>query len=148
MLRPLRAELAIGIVWALVWLPLGAMVALYAAATPPQPGDFLHRPVAFPVFLSAWTVWGLLSGTGFALILGAAERRRTLGSLSLVRTACWGALGAISAPIVLTAVDIVRGVPGSLPHYWRLPLVIILVSAALGAACAAATLMVARHRPR
>ena len=148
MLRSLRAALAIGAIWALAWLPLGVLVALYAAARPPQPGDFLHRPVAFPVFLAAWTAWGLLSGTGFALILGAAERRRRLGSLTLVRTACWGALGAISAPAVLTVVGLVRRVPASLPHYWRVPLVSIVVSAALGAACAAATLLLARRRPR
>jgi hypothetical protein len=148
MIRQLRAAVAIGAIWAVTWVPLGALVGLYAAASPPQPDDFLYRPVAFPTFLLAWTIWGGLSGVGFALILGAVERRRTLGDLSVARTACWGALGAISAPAFLTAIDVAHGVPAASLHYWRLPVVSILVSAALGAACAAATLMLARRPPR
>jgi hypothetical protein len=142
--RHLRAALVIGAVWALAWLPLGALVALYAAGSAPQPDDLLFRPVDLPTFVVVWTVWGGLSGTAFAIILGAAERRHSLKQLSLVRTAVWGALGAMSAPILLTAVDVARGLPGTPVYDWRIPLITIAASAILGGGCAAATLGVAR----
>jgi len=142
--RQLRAALVIGGVWALVWLPLGGLVALYAAGSPPRPEDLLYRPVAVPTFLLVWTLWGGLSGTGFAIILGTVERRRTLGQLSIVRASLWGALGAMSVPALLTAVDVARGLPGTPLYDWRVPLVTVLVSATLGGVCAAATLAAAR----
>lgn len=141
----LRAALAIGCIWALVWLPLGALVALYAAGSSPQPEDLLYRPVEVPTFLLVWTIWGGLSGTGFAIILGTAERRRTLGQLSIARTGLWGALGAMSAPTLLTAVDMVRGLLGASLYDWRVPFVSVLASAILGGACGAATLIAARR---
>jgi hypothetical protein len=148
MLRQLRAALSIGIIWALVWLPIGAAVALYAASEPPRPSDLLHRPVDFGVFLSVWTVWGGLSGTGFSLILAATERRRRLADLSRARTALWGGLGSMSVPAVLTALDWARGSLASSLYDWRPPVVSLLASAALGAACAAATLAFARRPAR
>ena len=143
--RRLRAALAIGGIWGLVWFPLGALVALYAAGSPPQPADLFYRPVDVPTFLLVWTIWGGLSGTGFAIILGTAERRRTLGELSIARAALWGALGAMSAPTLLTAVDLARGLLGSRLYDWRVPLVSVLASAILGGACGAATLIAARR---
>ena len=145
MSRRLRAAFTLGFMWAIAWFPIGVLVALYAAATPPKPGDLLWRPIEFPTFLSVWTIWGGLSGTGFALILGATERGRMLGELSLARTALWGALGAMSAPSVLTAIDMWRGLAFSPLYDWLVPLTGVLASAVLGGACAAATLIVARR---
>jgi hypothetical protein len=51
----------------------------------------------------------------------------------------------MSVPTLLTALDVVRG-PATSPLYdWRVPLASALTSAALGGACAAATLLVARR---
>jgi hypothetical protein len=77
--------------------------------------------------------------------LSVLERRRTLGSLSVARTALWGAFGAMSVPTLLTTFDLLQG-PATSPLYdWRVPLTSALASATLGAACAAATLLVARR---
>jgi hypothetical protein len=131
--------------WALVWLPIGLAVALYAASSPPQPSDVISRPVSVALFLTAWTAWGGISGAGFALILGFTERRRSLGELSLARTTVWGALGAMTVPTVLTLIDLLR-MPVSLPLYdWRFPLVALAASASLGAVCGAVTLTLARR---
>jgi hypothetical protein len=147
MMRHLRAALSIGLLWALAWLPVGAGVALYAGSGPPQPGDLLFRPVAVGPFLSAWTVWGGLSGVGFAVVLGIAERRRGLAQLSLGRLAAWGAVGAMSVPAALVTLDLVRGALRSPLYDWRPPVVSLLVSAGLGAVCAAGTLLLARRAP-
>ena len=148
MLRQLRAILSVATVWALVWLPIGAVVALYATSRPPQPSDLLHRPVEFRVFLSVWTVWGALSGAAFALVLRSAERRRRLAELSLGRTALWGGLGAIAIPALLVALDLLRGSIGSPLYDWRPALVSLVTSAILGASSAAATLALARRPVR
>ncbi|MDH4045086.1 MAG: hypothetical protein OEW06_11560 [Gemmatimonadota bacterium] len=148
MLRTLRAAIVIGIFWALAWLPVGAALALYAGLSPPQPSDILYRPVDGWLFLSVWTAWGGLSGTAFALLLSAVERRRTLAELSLTRTALWGALGAMSAPAVLTMLDILRGQTASPIYDWRPSLISLALSAMLGAVCGAATLVSARRPTR
>ncbi|MGI9629282.1 MAG: hypothetical protein ACR2QM_20835 [Longimicrobiales bacterium] len=46
---------------------------------------------------------GAIAGAGFATLLGATERDRTLGQLSLSRMATWGALGgaAIGLPMAI-----------------------------------------------
>ncbi len=144
-MRRLRAAVSIGLLWALGWLPIGAAVAWYAAARPPHPTDLIFRPVDLAVFLPAWTIWGGLSGGGFALVLGAVERRRGLAQLSLGRTAAWGALGSLSVPALLVALDVLRGAARSPLYDWRPALVALAVSAGLGAACAAGTLLLARR---
>jgi len=145
MLRKLRAALVIAGIWAIVWMPMGLALALYAGSRSPQPTDVLARPVSVPVFVSAWTMWGGMSGALFAFILGLAERRRTLASLSRVRTVAWGAIGCVTLPAVLTVVDAL-GTPAGLRGYgWRFPVAALAVSAGLGAACAAATLALARR---
>jgi hypothetical protein len=145
MLRVVRAVLGIALMWALVWLPIGVAVALYAASSPPQPSDFISRPVSFPVFLTVWTVWGGLSGAAFALILKFTERRRSLGELSPVRTAVWGALGAMTVPAALTLIDVLRTQVTPPLYDWRVPLVALVVSGGLGGICGWATLTLARR---
>ncbi len=145
MLRQFRAALGIGLMWAVIWLPIGLALALYAASFPPQPSDIISRPVSVPWFVTVWTAWGGISGTGFAIILGFTERRRSLSELSLSRIAAWGALGAMTVPTLLILVEILS-TPLSLHFYdWRLPLVVLAVSATLGGVCGAVTLTLARH---
>jgi hypothetical protein len=131
--------------WALVWLPLGLALGLYAGSRPPQPSDIISRPVSLGSFVTAWTLWGALSGAVFAVVLAATERRRTIEHLSTARTAVWGVLGAVALPLVLTIVDVVL-TPAALRGYgWGFPLLVLSVSATLGACCAAATLTLARR---
>ncbi len=144
-LRRFRAALSVGIFWGLAWLPIGAALAFYASLSPPRPSDLLYRPVDFRVFLTAWTIWGGLSGLVFALILGAAERRHTLAELSVARTAGWGALGSASVPGLLAGFDVLRGATAGALYDWSPAVVSLIVSAGLGAACAAGTLAVARR---
>jgi hypothetical protein len=143
--RRLRAALSIALLWALGWLPIGLVLALFADSRGPQPSDVISRPVAVPLFVAAWTVWGALSGGAFALVLAVSERRRTIETLSTARTAVWGALGAVVLPLVLTSIDLVRTDSGLLGYSWRFPLLVLGVSATLGAACAATTLALARR---
>lgn len=148
MLRRLRATLTIALLWALVWLPIGLALALYAGSRSPQPSHVISRPVSIPLFVTAWTVWGALSGAAFAVVLALTERRRTIENLSTSRIAIWGALGAVALPLLLTAIDVVRTPVGLRGYSWRFPLLILAVSAALGAACATATLALARRSTR
>jgi len=144
-LRQIRALLAIAVIWALIWLPIGLGLALYADSRPPQPSDVVRRPVSIALFVTAWTAWGWISGAVFALILGFAERRRTLADLSLGRTAVWGALGSMTVPTVLTLIDVFQMPVGLAFYDWQFVLVALVVSAALGAGCAAGTLRLARR---
>jgi hypothetical protein len=75
-------------------------------------------------------------------VLGIAERRRSLETLSLARIAVWGAVGAMTLPAVLTLGDVAGSAPG---YGWRFPALALSVSAALGAACAATTVVIARR---
>ena len=145
MIRRVRGALGIAVIWALAWFLVGIPLALYVAATPPQPSDLFHRPVSVPAFLIPWTVWGSVSGIGFATILTIAERRRTLARLSLLRLTSWGALGAMGAPLLLAAFETLRHSWTSAPYPWGALVAILLISAGLGAACAAASLLLA-HR--
>jgi hypothetical protein len=132
-------------IWALVWLPIGLALGLYAAGSPPQPTDVIGRPVRVPLFVTAWTLWGALSGGLFALVLGIIERRRSVESLGLGRIAVWGAAGSTTLPLLLTVVDVARTPPGLLGYSWRFPFLVLGASAILGAGCAAAALLLARR---
>jgi hypothetical protein len=143
MVRQARAILVIALVWAAAWLPLGLGLGLYAGGRPSSPADIIFRPVSLPLFVSAWTGWGAISGAGFAILLGWAERRRRLDQLSPARTALWGAMGAATVPGILTVRDFVLG-SGLPPGSWRFPMLALTVSALLGAGCAALTLALAR----
>jgi hypothetical protein len=101
--------------------------------------------VSIPSFVAAWTAWGVISGALFAVVLALTERRRTVETLSAARTALSGAIGAVSLPLLLTGIDLVRTPPGLLGYSWRFPLLILVGSAAAGAACATATLRLARR---
>jgi len=146
LLRRLRAVLSIAFLWIIAWLPIGLALAVYASSRQPQPSDVLHRPVSVPPFVAACTVWGGLSGAVFALVLGAAERRTTIDRLSSRRTAVWGAVGAMTLPLILVLIDLASTPIGLRGYTWRLPTLVLSVSAAMGACCASATLALARGK--
>jgi len=72
-----------------------------------------------------------------------AERNRSLLNLSLLRTASWGAIGAIAVPLLFTIIDVVRFTYSSMN--WQFIGLALAVAAGLGAVCAAATLAMARR---
>jgi hypothetical protein len=142
----LRATLVIGLAWGLAWLPPGLLLALQADSRPPQPSDFISRPVSVPLFVTAWSLWGALSGCAFAALLSMANRRRSIETVSRLRTAAWGALGALALPLTLVVIDRTRTPPGLLGEdWWRFVAVVLTVSGGLGAVCATATLALARR---
>jgi len=95
--------------------------------------------------LTVWAVWGGMSGAAFSLILKLTERRRSLGELSLARTAVWGALGAMTVPAALTFIDVLRTQVTPPLYDWRIPLVALVASGCLGGVCGWATLTLARR---
>ena len=93
-------------------------------------------------FLSFWTGIGILSGAVFAALLAMFERGRTLDRLSAHRVSAWGVLGGATVPVLssfvvlaLTNVEL----SGEAPP-------VFLAMAALGGACARATLWLVRRR--
>ena len=143
--------LGTSLVWAVVWLPIGVAVGVYQAfhltpsdilPAPPIPlGDYARVVARSAV---AWTIWGMISGAVFGLLLIVTERRRTLLGLSFRRTSIWGALGAMALPIVILVLILAENPGFQLvkPAAWTLS-----VSAALGAGCALGTLMLAKRAP-
>jgi hypothetical protein len=94
MLRQLRAILAFAILWAGVWAVVGFGLGLikwlrFAREFHPVSGPFTVGAVSAILCC----VLGALCGGGFAVLMSRAERDRTIGDLSLRRTALWGGLG-------------------------------------------------------
>ena len=96
MLRRVKAALVTGVLWALVWIPVGVGVGLYQYWT----GSFIDvaptpaRMVAFILmrFALGWGLMGAISGALFAFTLAVAERGRTVATISVGRVAVWGAV--------------------------------------------------------
>jgi hypothetical protein len=135
-MRRLRAVMIIALFWGVLWFLVG--IPIRALIEPLLHADFEPPPpfLALPTILM---VWGAVSGAVFAVFLLAAERRRSLQTLSWRRVLIWGSLG----PLVLPIVDVLlEGIgPGS--ALWVPMLVISAIGATLGGACAAATLALA-----
>ena len=93
-------------------------------------------------FLAFWTGIGVLSGAVFAALLTTLERDQTLERLSAHRVAVWGALGGATVPVLSTLV--VLAVTNL--HLAAEAPPVFLAMAALGSACALATLWLARRR--
>jgi len=126
LLRRLRGALGIGVTWGVLWAGLGLVFWLLMRALRPgdiDPGEGLGR--VLPIL----SLVGLLSGLGFAGILALAERRRTVGALSLGRVALWGLLGGVAIPLLM-------GTDGSMG--W--------LTGPMGAGFAAASVALARRR--
>ena len=93
-------------------------------------------------FLGFWTGIGILSGAVFAALLATLERDQTLERVSARRVAVWGALGGATVPVLSTLV--VLAVTNL--HLSAEAPPVFLAMAALGGACALATLWLARRR--
>jgi hypothetical protein len=139
----LRGVLGTALTWALVWLPVGVVMGLIALNARREVMCLYCPPFWdwFPLFVLSWTLWGAVSGGVFAIVLMIAERRRSLAELSFTRTALWGAVGSLSLPAALMVRDAIQS--GVLIE--RLGVLPVVLTAGLGAACAAGTLRIARQ---
>jgi hypothetical protein len=150
-LRFLRGALGTALAWAVLWLPIGFLAAIYGYSKLPPPDLLPPPPFSISFFLRyvtaltvAWIAWGAACGAIFALLLGLIEHRRDLDGLSRRRTVIWGALGTTVLPgIILVLVLAER--PGF--ELIKPALLTLFISAALGAACGAATITLAKRPP-
>lgn len=136
--RRLRGVLGTAFVWAMAWLPFALVVMLLNDLS--EPYDRLPATA----LMMEWIVWGGFSGAVFALLLMWAERRRTLAQLSAWRVALWGACGAALGPAALM---VVAAFTPSDFGWIGVATIVVGTSAALGAACASGTLLLARKAP-
>lgn len=133
--------MTVAFLWALAWLPVGIAFDTYEAAASPS----VLGPGA-PWMAITWAAWGCFSGAAFAIVLAVAEAGRTLLQLSLFRSALWGALGSLTLPTAIMAIDVLSGhAPFTAPDAPVLS--ILALSAVLGGACAAGTVTLVRRAP-
>ena len=151
LLRRLKAILISGLVWALSWIPLSLAAGILRYYRTPRYDLILDsrvpppRPPALPIIAqeaAVWTIWAAVVGGLFAVILLAAESRRTLAELRLWRFAVWGALAGITLPLSILILIVIT--EGGLNVGWQFS-VILLLSGVFGAACGAAMLRMARR---
>ncbi len=146
-LRRLRGVLATAVLWGLTWLLPGVILGIYRAVT-------LQIDIAMTAalwlrvlgtFAILWTLWGAVSGAGFAVTLALTERDRSFSDLSFPRFATLGAIGAVTRSAIFLAVVWLQMPFADV----LLPVTFVLsLSAVLGAACAMGTLALARRLPR
>jgi len=137
LLRRIRGAGIIAVLWGIAWLAAGIALGLLM-----QWVGFFDTGLLGLSFLGFWTGIGVLSGAVFAALLATLERNQTLERLSARRVAVWGALGGATVPVLSTlavlAMTNVSLTGEALP--------VFLAMAALGIACALATLWIARRR--
>jgi uncharacterized membrane protein YdcZ (DUF606 family) len=139
--RRLRGITGTALIWAVAWGVSSAFAYFVAGYGGDLPMSDLLVGVVSSVGIF-FAIWGFVSGTVFALAMLVIERRRTLHELTVARTAVWGAIGGLALPALYTAATL--SAPGSQPLPNGLTSA-ILVCGALGAACAAGSLWVARR---
>jgi hypothetical protein len=148
MLRRVRAVLITALVWALLWIPVGALAGFIQyqrgdvfVIIPPQP-EFLWETISSVAL--EWALFGALNGGFFAVLLVLAERGRTVATLSSARVALWGAVGTLVLPtLVLLLLVIVFGTSGL-----SVKVVPMLALLLFGAISGWAMLLIARRRSR
>jgi hypothetical protein len=151
LLRRLRGVLGAALIWAVLWIPLGVAVGvIWYARTPPY--DLItdvnappQYPPALPIVAQetlAFMIWGAVVGIFFAVILLAAERRRTIHELSTRRFAAWGVVAALALPVVLIGIDWTQS--DRVYIGWAIAALLIL-SALFGAACSVGMLQIAKR---
>ena len=136
LLRRFRGMFRMGLTWSAVWTPLGALFGvgwLYwvsrSAFVFTRPMDYLTT--AGLVGLTCG-VWGFITGSVFAALLGIAERRQNVDTIRMRRAIAWGGLAGAALPMI-SGGPVVIGIVAP-----------VALGAVFGASCAAATLKVAR----
>jgi hypothetical protein len=141
LLRKLRGCLLVGGSWAAAWTLVGALRALSQLLTAGTADILVSALPDIARVAGAWGAAGLLSGVAFAVTLMIAARGRSFRELSILRMAALGAAGTLLcwALLLLADGDFVDNLTPSIRA--------LVMLGTLGAASAAATLVVARRQP-
>lgn len=129
--RRIRAAIVIGLTWGGVWLGAGTVLARVPGVDSDLPFALLFAPLGF------------VSGSIFAGLLVAIERRRGVGRASLPRFTGWGAASGLLLAGILVAGAAIRGA-----NPWAEFLLFGPPLAVASALCAAGSLVVARRAER
>ncbi len=145
-LRRVRGVLVASLLWGIAWLILGFAFGIYRLITFASVIPLTVQLSLQIVKVSCMVcfVWGGMSGLGFGIALSLLEGGRALAELTWRRFLLAGAVGALIPPgVFLTIAWLREPISGA-----AVPILIILaVSAVLGAACSAALLALARRKP-
>jgi len=117
--------------WAVIWAPFGPLLGMIV-----DPDGTMDEP-----WIVVGALPGFLCGLIFSVVLGIAERRRSLHELSLARVAIWGAAGGLFLMVLNTGL---LGTPNTEHLFWKARYIIIGGVTLLSAASAAGSLLLAR----
>jgi hypothetical protein len=110
MLRRIRSALILGLLWAVVWLPIGVVAGA------------AFRWIAFPLQPIDWAFFGMFTGLGFAsgatfgALLSRLKRGQTVEGIRPGRLAVWGPSQARASPFS-SVLSCSRSCPGT--YIWR-----------------------------
>lgn len=99
-LRKLRGVVAVSITWGAVWAAVFALIVTIIGIFDPDSIDPGEGPLSAA---GIGAMFGAVSGAAFALLVSAADGRRTITELSLGRAALWGFLGTALFPLLAPA---------------------------------------------
>jgi hypothetical protein len=129
--RRIRAAIAMGLTWAIVWSGAGALLARVPGFSSDLPFALLFAPLGF------------ITGIIFSGILVGIEGRRSFDRMSLSRFAWWGAASGLLLSGIFVVGAALRGAA-----LWGEFLVFGPPLAIASAVCAAGSLAVARRAER
>src|SRR5579872_2657786 len=94
-LRSLRGLAGIGVLWGTAWGTALALLDFILWLTLVRHWP-VHQPLGHSMLVESLFGFaiGFIGGASFAVLLGIAERKRSVDGLSVRRTALWGALAA------------------------------------------------------
>jgi hypothetical protein len=130
-LRRIRAAVTMGLLWAVPWAVAAVLIGM--VVDPDGSMDEMWPLIgAYP---------GFLGGVLFSIVLSIAERRRSLGELSVSRFAAWGAVAGLAIGVI----PFFLGTPSPGINVARLATIVIGSFTAMSAASAAGSLALARR---
>jgi hypothetical protein len=137
MLRRIRGALVLGLLWAVVWLPVATIVGASFGW------------IVFPPRSTDWLLIGVFAGLGFASgmtfggLLTGLERHRTIESIATGRLALWGLLAGAGIPVLLCII-VLAIVPADV-HLARSAYGLFALLGVLGLATAQMSIALARR---
>jgi hypothetical protein len=137
MLRRVRGAVVLGLLWAVVWLPVATIVGTIFRwiALPPRSTDW--------ILIAVFGGLGFVSGTTFGGLLSGLERRRTIESIAAGRLALWGLLAGAGIPVLLCII-VLAIVPPDV-HLARSAYGLFVLLGVLGVATAEVSIALARR---
>lgn len=124
-LRKARGVVGMGLLWGTVWAALMTAFGFGVMVVDPASIDPGEHPIVLGALMG---LVGFVSGAGFGLLLSLTERKKSILNLSLGRAALWGMAGAAVIPLVTPT-----------------PNALLFILCPIGAACASASVAIARR---